>query len=172
MRYYLAGPIDYEDDRGTQWRDELRGLCEMHAEMAFFDPVSPYHFNSITDKVAQYIHDVNMVALRGADAVVARLMKNQVSVGTPIELYYAIEHKKPIILITDMVNSVYIRYIGISGKLVSNLNEAYREMLVLEKEQKEMEELKAKCMKELVDKNGVPDTLRHLTFVEGKATNA
>jgi nucleoside 2-deoxyribosyltransferase len=138
MIYYLAGPIDYEKDRGTSWREELKKFCSNNKEIAFFDPVTPYKFVGITPSIAEYIFDMNMHAIDHADVVVVRMMEGQASIGTPIEIYYAHTHNKPIILITDMDRSVYIQYYASKCISVKDINEAYREILGLENRQKDL----------------------------------
>jgi len=132
MIYYLAGPIDYEKDKGTSWREELKNFCSVNKNIAFFDPVTPYKFVGLTPQISEYIFDMNMHAIDHADAVVVRIMKGQASIGTPIEIYYAHIHKKPVILISDMEESVYINYFASKCIFVCDINEAYREILSLE----------------------------------------
>ena len=135
MRFYLAGPIDFEADKGSGWRDELKELVDQKVkdaqtrEVVLFDPVAPYCFSRVSPDMSAYIHDVNLVALEQASAVVARLMKGQTSIGTPIELYVAARMCKPIILITDMDESVYMTYISRGAIRVSNVREAFIEMI-------------------------------------------
>lgn len=107
---YLAGPIDYNKEDGRTWKTHLYDLCAANYDIGFFDPYSPYKFNKIDSDLANYIHDVNMVAMSKADVVVGSLHKHQVSVGTPIEFYQMLG-KKPILIHTDMNESVYMRYI-------------------------------------------------------------
>ena len=133
MKYYLAGAIDFEKDSGASWRDELKKLCKSIPRAVFFDPVLPYSFNSITIEAATYIHNINMVALREADCIVARIVKGQTVVGTPIEIYDSVVHHQTIILITDMVESVYIRYMSSKSRaVVGTIQEAYDEMIKFE----------------------------------------
>jgi nucleoside 2-deoxyribosyltransferase len=137
MRFYLAGPIDFEADKGSGWRDELKGLVDtkikdVHTrEIVLFDPVAPYCFSRVSPDMSAYIHDVNLVALEQASAVVARLMKGQISIGTPIELYVAARMGKPIILITDMDESVYMTYVSRGAVRAANVREAFIEMIKL-----------------------------------------
>ena len=169
MRVYLAGPIDYEKDKGTSWRVEIKGIqVKAGKEYVFFDPVTPYYFTAVTSDVSQYIHDINMVALCEADVVVARLMKGQTSVGTPIELYEAIKRQISIILITDMDDSVYMKYIGIGAKVVGTIAEAIDELGKMELTKIREEPLV--CMHSHpvphIDLFGIPHSLRNLKFVD------
>lgn len=145
MIFYLCGPIDFEADKGSGWRDELKKLSRGPNNIAFFDPVAPYTFNNLTQEVSQYIYGMNMLALDKADGVVARIMEGQTSIGSPIELYYAKSINKPIILITNMKKSVYIKYLSAGAKIVESVEAAYQEILGLE--------------------NPVPETLRDMKFV-------
>jgi len=133
MRIYLAGPIDMVVDRGADWRDTLKKNMNGNKSVVFFDPVVPYHFNGITPSISAYIHDINMFALYESDVVVARIMKDQVSIGTPIELYEAIKKNKPIILITDMDTSVYMNYIGSRSIKVDNVYDVGTKIVELQR---------------------------------------
>jgi nucleoside 2-deoxyribosyltransferase len=140
MIVYLAGPVDYEEDKGKGWREEIIKLCEGHRTLLLYSPQAPFSFSKATPEISKYIHDVNMAAMHHADMVVAKLMRKQASVGTPIELYEtAVRQKKPVVVITDMADSVYMQYIGIYGHLVNNINEAYG--LILKTENKREEHL-------------------------------
>jgi nucleoside 2-deoxyribosyltransferase len=134
MIWYLAGPIDFDKDRDIQsWKQKLKELCKNSGRcnnILLFDP-DTYSFNKITSDISTYIHDVNMAAIDHADGLIVRWMSGQISVGTPIELYYAIQQHKKIILVTDMVNSsVYINFIANhSTVVVKDVDKAYGEML-------------------------------------------
>lgn len=136
MNWYMAGPIDYEQDQ--TWKDKLIEMCKGHEDTLLFDP-NTYHFKRSTPAMAKYIHDINMIAVKYSDGVVAHWMKNQVSVGTPVELYYAFKLQRPVILVTDMMESVYLQYIGlgVDTTVVSNLTEAYGAILKAESKFKE-----------------------------------
>jgi len=134
MRIYLAGPIDYEQDHGKNWRQEFR--CLMHGDkiqrnFVAFDPVAPYYFTRVNEVMAEYIHNINMVALNEADVIVARLLEGQQSIGTPIELYEAKERNLWIILITDMQDSVYMSYIGTRAIKANDIADAYQKLVEL-----------------------------------------
>ena len=110
MKIYLAGPIDL-DESGEDWRSILKDRLNQE-DVIIFDPMLPYTFKNVNSNTAEYIHDINMAALDSADIMLVRWMKDQVSVGVPIELYYAAKKSKiPIFMITDMANkSIYIDY--------------------------------------------------------------
>ena len=131
---YLAGPIDYHPGEGN-WKMQLKNFCQKHDNILLYDP-DTFSFGKITRDVSKYIHDVNMHAINEADVVIARWMKGQISVGTPMELYYAMLQRKAIILITDMMDtSVYINFIGHNSRVVvSNIEEAYGQMLSYERD--------------------------------------
>jgi len=133
MRCYLAGPVDFHKNE-TDWKTQLKEWCKQHTGIVLFDP-DTFAFGSITQPVSEYIHDVNMSAIRHSDAIVARWMKGQISVGTPMELYYSLTIRKPIILITDMAQeSVYINYVANKSKLVTSVDQAYGEILRFDRE--------------------------------------
>jgi len=125
---YLAGPIDYESDKGAAWKDALMGLCSSNDNIGFFDPYSAFKFNNIDKKMAVYIHNINMIALESADIIVGKLMKGQSSIGTPIEFYRTM-NKKPMVIMTDMADSVYMQYIGTQAILVDDMHKLYNSLL-------------------------------------------
>ncbi len=136
MRYYLAGPVDYAKQ---DWRTHIVRLCkeeEATKSALLFNPDAAYHFERITNDGAKFIHDVNMFALDEADVLVCRLMEEDKSVGTPIELYWWVkETSKPVLLITDMDKSVYIQYMASHRSTVIrcfDLAAAHNEIIRLE----------------------------------------
>jgi nucleoside 2-deoxyribosyltransferase len=132
MRYYLAGPVDFNTD-GTDWKGQLKDWCKHHPGIVLFDP-DTFSFGSISQPVSEYIHDINMSAIKHSDAIVARWMKGQISVGTPMELYFGLTIRKPIILITDMIQeSVYINYVANKSRCATSLDQAYGEILRFDK---------------------------------------
>jgi nucleoside 2-deoxyribosyltransferase len=123
MICYLAGPIDYEDDKGASWKSELIDSLKYNSNIGFYDPYAPFKFNKIDADISKYIFNVNMAAINNADLVVARLNRRQISIGTPIELYYAMENHKKLVVLTDIDASVYMAYIGTRSKIVRNMSE-------------------------------------------------
>lgn len=117
---YLAGPIDYEKDNGSSWKKELLNIHNddpSGSDIGFFDPFAPFKFVNIDDDIANFIHDVNMKAMEKSDIIVCKLMKGQTSIGTPIELYVGKLTKKPMFIITDMKDSVYMKYVSSSPQV-------------------------------------------------------
>jgi nucleoside 2-deoxyribosyltransferase len=141
MNIYLAGPIDFEKDKGSDWRNELKELFKERKSILLFDPVAPYSFCSVDKSMSNFIYQVNMRAIDYCDVMVARMMRGQVSVGTPIELHYAIDEGVPIILCTDMADSVYMNYIANKSKIVvEDVNGLYKAILTLIVESKKTNE--------------------------------
>jgi len=139
MKYYLAGPVDFHPEERT-WKDELKKMCKENTGIILFDPDS-FSFGTITREVSDYIHDVNMQALNRADVLVVKWISKFKGVGTIIELYHAVQIGKPIVLITDMMEtSVYLNYIGNRSNVVSDLNGAYGVMLKFENEKAKLRE--------------------------------
>lgn len=143
MRYYLAGPIDFDEEKiKTDWKTQLKEWCKQHPGIVLFDP-DTFAFGSITKPVSEFIHDVNMSAIDHCDAIVARWMSGQMSVGTPMELYYATTIRKPIILITNMAkDSVYLNYVANKCfTVVSSIDQGYGAILRFDKEQYEQQRM-------------------------------
>lgn len=137
---YLAGPIDYEKDKGKGWKEELLSLCGNNDNIGFFDPYGPFKFNKTSHKMAKYIHDINMVALNQADILVGSLNRGQTSVGTPIEFYHVLD-KKPMLILTDMGESIYMKYIESNNgvEFFDNINKLYGRLINIAKETEEFE---------------------------------
>jgi nucleoside 2-deoxyribosyltransferase len=109
MNCYLAGPIDQVSDHGSGWRNEVKEYFKDNKNILFFDPVAPYSFGSINRGMSDYIVKVNIEAMNHADLIVVRMMKDQVSIGTPTEMYHSLAVKKPMIICTD-IESVYMTF--------------------------------------------------------------
>jgi nucleoside 2-deoxyribosyltransferase len=141
MIWYLAGPIDFGNEKS--WKEELKRLIKLSNEcdnVLLFDP-DTYNFNKITPSISKYIHDVNMAAIDYANGIICKWMSGQISVGTPIELYYAIQKRKSIILITDMdKSSIYVNYISNeSAAVVKSIEAAYDAIIKLEQPKNDKE---------------------------------
>lgn len=106
---YLAGPIDF-DKKESNWKDDVKQRCKAKRNLLLFDP-DIYIFNNVTSSISKFIYELNCHAIELSDVLMIRLMKDQASVGTPIEIHYAAKLDKKLILITDMLfDSVYINY--------------------------------------------------------------
>lgn len=116
MICYMAGPIDLVPKGSLNWKEQIIDLCRGE-NINFYDPVGPFKIFDMTPNLAKYIHDVNMCALSNADVVVGYLMKATPSVGTPIE-FYSCAGTKPMFIITDLDESVYMEYIRSRGQVV------------------------------------------------------
>lgn len=150
---YLAGPIDYEKDKGSSWKEDLLKLCEINPDIGFFDPFAPFKFKKVNQEMSIYLHDINMAALDRADILVGRLMRGQTSVGTPIEFYHAM-HRKPMIIWTDMEESVYMQYIGVKAHFVKDMNELYG-ALIRAASKMEDDKAKLRCAQDEMSKLSV-----------------
>lgn len=136
---YLAGPVDYDDGTYQGWKDELIKLCSNNSGIGFFDPPGSFKFNHIDYKVARYIHDINMFALNRADVLVGSLRKSQHSIGTPIEFYHATINYKPMLIRTDMDDSVYMKYMESYSnvKFFNSVKNIYDELVSIRDKQNE-----------------------------------
>jgi len=132
---YLAGPIDYEADKGKGWKEQLLSLCTSNSNIGFYDPYGPFKFQSTSHEMAKYIHDTNMYALERADVLVGSLKRGQTSVGTPIEFYHVL-NKKPMLILTDLHESIYMKYLGShnSVELFQDINRMYGKLIGLAKD--------------------------------------
>lgn len=119
MVIYTAGSIDYNTEIQS-WKDTLKKyIFGVSPETVFYNPVEAFTVGIVLDTTAaQYIYDVNMIALEEADIIVAYMSSKSASVGTPIEIATASSKQIPLIIFTDMHKSVYLKYYESQGAIV------------------------------------------------------
>lgn len=118
---YLAGPID----AGGTWNTDLSaGLVE--AGYAIFNPATAFVYKP---GVEEYMHDVNLEALRRADLVIAYLQHDICTVGTVYEIIKAVEtfgiNSNKVHVLSDK-NYSYLKILGVPiyssvGELINAL---------------------------------------------------
>jgi nucleoside 2-deoxyribosyltransferase len=135
MICYLAGPIDFNDMSANNWKTELRNKCNKASfgseSILLFDP-DIYKFSKLSVDISKFIYKLNSRAIEMSDIIIMRLMKGQASIGTPIELHYATELGKNVILITDMLDkSAYMVYYANLPLcvVVDSIDDAFSEIL-------------------------------------------
>lgn len=96
MYIYLASPIDFADDpwRADGVRTEL--IAAGHAVFA------PYRAWGARGPLDARLQDINMTVLQEVDALVAFLPANVPTVGTLLELQWAVDHGIPAGVITEL----------------------------------------------------------------------
>lgn len=97
---YLATPIDLHRDSGVaEMRETIRDELFEMGFSAVFDPSSAWtlHTNS---KPNPGLQQVNLAALGAADALVAYLPDGVPTLGVPLEIHYASQMGKPVLIYT------------------------------------------------------------------------
>lgn len=113
IKAYLAGPLDLGKDH-PNWRAELVKYLEgTRLNMVAFDPSKPYlhsMWGESNNARAEFIEEVNRVALLHSNVMIVSLPRGAQSIGTPIEMKMAHQANIPIILISDIKpgSSVYL----------------------------------------------------------------
>ena len=104
---YLAAAIDKKKST-IDWFSEMGAKLK---PMVSFNPRGAYcgvdlEMSSTFD--FSKIVAMNMLAIENSSMVIMKLEEGVMSVGAPIELYYAWKAKKPVYLIYDGVPSIYM----------------------------------------------------------------
>src|SRR5271157_773700 len=109
---YLGGPVDYAQDNGAGWREEIiQYAADNNTKLSFFNPPAAYSFTEPSEDIAHFLFNLNMVALRGCGVAYFRWSKQCVSIGTPIEIYEAYQHAIPMLIVTDMGDSLTLLHL-------------------------------------------------------------
>lgn len=121
MKVYLAGPINKcADAQCKGWREEFKGLVKGIVDLQILDPMRR-DYRGKEDKLVDQIVEGDKDDITESDTVVANV--NKPSFGTAMEIIFAWENGKNIILITeDDKPSPWLVYH--SDKIVKTLAEA------------------------------------------------
>ena len=129
MRVYLAGPIfQGEDDECIDWRKEVR------KKLDGFEVIDPMDrdYRGMTDENYKKIVEEDKELINRCDILLVNHLK--LSVGTSMEILYAWERKKPIVIISQNgQNSPWLIYH--SEKIIQSLDEAVNYIKRLETNQ-------------------------------------
>jgi len=108
---YLGGPVDFTEDNGRDWREDFKRFAkEQGSSMSFYDPPAAFSFTEPNNSIASFLFEVNMVALRKCGIMLVRWDKRVPSVGTPIEIYEAFRAYVPVVMVTNLQESLTIRH--------------------------------------------------------------
>lgn len=117
LRCYLAGPMEFADDYGAGWRDEMGEFLESLGVIVI-NPIKTTHKNGLTEvdlvrnikeaketqdyeQLTQIARDIRTLDLRFVDVsdfIIGRVNQNIKMCGTWEELFTANRQKKPILL--------------------------------------------------------------------------
>ena len=131
---YLGGPVDFDDGLGKGWREELiQFASDGKYDMAFYNPPAAFGFGKPSNDLSGFLFNVNMYALRSSGIALFRWSKKMVSVGTPIEIYETYNRIIPMVLVTDLQDSLTLRYFALKepGRVVEILpmDATYRQIM-------------------------------------------
>lgn len=109
MNVYLIGPIDLATSDDQKWKavleQELIKRPVDGSQWTLFDPFAPWklcnEFKHSSER-CKFIEAVNLAALRNSRMVIAGIPSNIVSIGSPIELEWADDANKTVIVATDI----------------------------------------------------------------------
>jgi len=95
---YFAHPIDFADNECISRVEQIRSALAFCKGIAVFDPAASW---IVTMPLQPEIQQMNDRILREADCVVAYMPTTTKTKGTIHEVAIALEHDKPVIVITD-----------------------------------------------------------------------
>lgn len=109
---YVAGPIDQVN--GLSWGDgwlDIRQFTRKALSTAGFDTYSPGRAFEVgtSGPAGLHIDTINRMALDQSAAVVAFLPMNVATLGTSVEIDQSIRNGKPVLIISNISNSVQIQ---------------------------------------------------------------
>ena len=118
MRVYLAGPIfQCEDHECIHWREQAKQLLNGHQAV---DPMDR-DYRGVTDENHRRIVEEDKALIDSCDILLVNHLKT--SVGTSMEIFYAWENKKDVIVISQNgQNSPWLLYH--SDKIFDSLDAA------------------------------------------------
>lgn len=122
MFVYLAHPIDLASR--TSWLGSvLVGLSQLmvDAGIGAFRPGEAYLAQPSDNRHAKYIQELNNIAIHQADGLVAVLVKDVPTLGTPVEIEFALSMRKPVVIFTDITASVQVAAWSTRGAIVVDM---------------------------------------------------
>lgn len=109
MFIYLAHPIDLAGE--SSWLGSFLGDLSallVKAGIGAFRPGMAYLANTGNGRHSQYINEINNMAIFEADGLVAILPRDVATLGTPVEIEFALNMDKPVVVFTDIEHSVQL----------------------------------------------------------------
>jgi dUTP pyrophosphatase len=120
---YLAHPIDLAGE--SSWLGSMLGDLNallVKAEIGAFRPGMAYLANTGNPDHVRYINDMNNIAIHQADCLIAVLPANVPTLGTPVEIGFALSMHKPVLILTDITHSVQLAAWGAKGATVIDMS--------------------------------------------------
>jgi dUTP pyrophosphatase len=120
---YLAHPIDLAGE--SSWLGSMLGDLNallVKAEIGAFRPGMAYLANTGNQDHVRYINDMNNIAIHQADCLIAVLPANVPTLGTPVEIGFALSMHKPVLILTDITHSVQLAAWAAKGATVIDMS--------------------------------------------------
>lgn len=124
MFVYLAHPIDLAGSSswlGSMIRDLELLLAE--AKVGAFRPGKAYLANAGDPTHAEFVQSMNNIAIHQADAFVAVLPADVPTLGTPVEIEFALSMHKPVVVFTDIEASVQLAAWERAGATIARMDD-------------------------------------------------
>lgn len=119
---YLAHPIDLASH--NSWLGsmviDLKVLLA-GAGIGAFNPGSAYLANLDRTGHARYIQNMNNIAIHQADGFIAVLPRDVPTLGTPVEIEFALSMRKPTVIFTDIERSVQLAAWERAGAVIADM---------------------------------------------------
>jgi dUTP pyrophosphatase len=123
MFAYLAHPIDLAGQ--SSWLGSMLGDLNallVKCKVGAFRPGMSYLANTSDPKHVRYINELNNVAIHQADALIAVLSSEIPTLGTPVEISFALSCRKPVLILTDISASVQLAAWAEQGAVVVDMS--------------------------------------------------
>lgn len=143
MLVYLAGPIaGTNDQQANDWRQRVRTVLDARG-IGVLDPMARDFRGKEIENVADIVEG-DKRDIEQSDVVVANCW--QTSVGTSMEIIYAWERRKPVLVIVPEGKPVSPWYRYHAAKVLTDVNEAISWLLAHELYEKEVKPVIAEAM--------------------------
>lgn len=122
MFIYLAHPIDLAGH--SSWLGSMLvdlKLLLAGAEIGAFQPGMAYLADTRNHGHVEKINDLNNIAIHQADGLIAVLPADVPTLGTPVEIEFALSMRKPVMIFTDIGHSVQLAAWARKGAMIMNM---------------------------------------------------
>ncbi len=124
MFVYLAHPIDQAGN--SSWLGSMLGDLNallVKSGIGAFRPGMAYLANTSINSHVTRINDLNNIAIHQADALIAVLPADVPTLGTPVEIEFALSMKKPVLIFTGIRHSVQLAAWDTAGAVIFDMSD-------------------------------------------------
>ena len=102
FKIYLAGPVKYEDDGGTGWREKATEIIrqatnDLDIKVRVFDPTKYFTYDEVSHQSDTQVKKYYLDQILHSNIILCNLTRTTTSPGTAEELQYAVDHDVQII---------------------------------------------------------------------------